>query len=144
VRQTVRIQPYVSRETQRKLRVYSKTRRLTESAVTDAALVEYLERDQVEQALVVRRLDGLAETVGELQHDLDVVGQVLAVYVRYAFLSAPATTTREERRRADVVFADFLATVATELKAGRGLTSQVSGVGPAVSSPGNAPAPGGR
>jgi len=134
----------VSRETQRKLRVYSKTQRLTESAVADAALVEYLERDQVEQALVVRRLDALAETVGELQHDLDVVGQVLAVYVRYAFLTAPAKTTREERHRADVVFADFLVNVATELKAGRRLTSQVSGVGPAANSYGNRPAQGGR
>ena len=144
MRQTVRIQPYVSRETQRKLRVYSKTRRLTESAVTDAALVEYLERDQVEQALVVRRLDGFAETVGQLQHDLDVVGQVLAVYVRYAFLSAPATTTREARHRADVVFADFLATVAAELKAGRRITSQVTGAGPAAVSNGNRPAQEGR
>jgi predicted transcriptional regulator len=140
----VRIQPYVSRELQRKLRTYSETRRLTESAVTEAALAEYLDRDQVEAALVVRRLDGLAETVGQLQHDLDVVGQVLAVYVRYSFLAAPAVPTREVRHRADVVFADFLATVAKQLKAGTRLTGEVYGAGSAAPLGGRGPAQTGR
>jgi hypothetical protein len=144
VRERVRIQPYVSRDIQGKLRAYSAARRLTESAVTEAALGEYLERDQVERALVVRRLDGVAEAVGRLQHDMDVVGQVLAVYLRYVFLASPAAPTVEVRRRADAVYDDFLVGVARQLGAGVRLTGEVFRARSAAASGGNRPVPGGR
>jgi hypothetical protein len=143
MRQKVRIQPYVSRELQRKLVAYAQTRRLTESAVAEAALTEYIDRDQIEQALVERRLDALAENVSRLQKDLDVVGQVLGSYARYAFLTAPAATTAAASQRAELVNADFLVSVARQLQAGSRLTGQVYAARPAAR-PAAGPKEGGR
>jgi hypothetical protein len=106
-------------------------------------LLEYLDREQVEQALVVRRLDALAETVGQLQHDIDVIGQVLAVYVKYAFLTAPAATTRDSQHRAEVVFGNFLAMVASQLEAGARLTGEVFRARSGTPSGSGGPKPGG-
>jgi hypothetical protein len=143
MRQKVRIQPYVSRELESKVRAYAATRRLTESAVAEAALSEYVERDQAERTLVVRRLDALTETVTRMQQDLDVLGQVLGLYVRYAFITAPAASTAEARQRAEVIYAEFLLKAAQQLRAGSRLTGEVFAARP-TSRPGTGQAQGGR
>jgi hypothetical protein len=143
MRQKIRIQPYVSRELVSKLRAYASTRRLTESAVAEAALNEYVDRDQAERTLVVRRLDALTETVSRMQQDLDVVGQVLGLYVRYSFITAPAATTPESRQRAKAIYADFLVKAAQQLRAGSRLTGEVYGAQP-TSKPAGGLSQGGR
>ena len=121
----MRIQPYVSPEVHRKLRTYSATRELTESAVTEAALVEYLERDSVEQALVLRRLDAVTQTVTQLQHDLDVLSQAFGIFAHDSFLNPPPVMTPDAKRRAESDYALFLATIARQLKAGLRFAGEV-------------------
>ena len=69
MRHRIRIQPYLSPEVHQKLRAYTSTRRLTESGVAEEALAQYLARDQVEEALVVRRLDALTQSVKGVQRE---------------------------------------------------------------------------
>ena len=130
MRYRVRIQPYVAPEVQRKLRSYAKTRGLTESAVTEAALVEYLDRDQVEQPLVVRRLDTIGGAVDHIKRDLDVTAQALSFLARFAFLFAPDLTSdqalrAEAKERCDTRYAQLVARVAGDLQAGVTLTGDV-------------------
>jgi hypothetical protein len=61
MRRRIRIQPYVSPEIHRKLRAYSAANDLTDSAVAQAALGDFLEPDGVDEGLIMRRLDGIAQ-----------------------------------------------------------------------------------
>ena len=135
MRQRVRIQPYVSRETQRELRIYSQTRQLTESAVTEVALAEYMGKGRVEPELVVRRLDDLAESVSRFQHDLDEVGYVLALLVRYTFFAAPVAPVRGAKERGDLLYAEFMARASKDLTAGARLAGEVFRKAPAAPPP---------
>ena len=144
MRYRVRIQPYVSPEVQRKLRSYAGSRGLTESAVTEAALLEYMDRDQAEQQLVVRRLDTIGGAVDHLKRDLEVTAQALSFLARFAFLFAPELTRDQKERadakeRSDTRYAQLVGRVAGDLQAGVTLTGDVrravpmppAGVGPA-------------
>lgn len=73
-----RIQPYITPEVHRKLTAYSVTEELTESAVVEAALQQYLDRDRVQEPLVLRRLDGLAHSVARIEEDLQVLAWAFA------------------------------------------------------------------
>ena len=92
MRHRIRIQPYISPEVHQKVRAYAAARTLTESAVTEAALSEYCERDQIESSLVERRLDAVVHAIAQVQHDVNVVAQALAVFARYSFSDAPIPT----------------------------------------------------
>ena len=80
---------------------------LTESALTAAALVQYMDGDGVDEELVVRRLDGLTQAVAQVQHDLDVLGVAFGGYTWRGFLSAQAPTP-EGQQRATSTYWDFL------------------------------------
>ena len=56
----IRIQPYVPRELDSKLRAYCATANLTVSAVVTEALVQYMKRDDVDRDLILRRIDGFS------------------------------------------------------------------------------------
>jgi hypothetical protein len=103
---------------------------LTESAVTEAALAEYVERDQAEQAFVVRRLDTLSQAVDQIKRDLEVTAQALTFVTRFAFLLAPDLTRDEKLRaaakqRCDARYAQMVARVAGDLQAGVTLAGDV-------------------
>ena len=88
MRHRIRIQPYVTPEIHRKLRAYSAANDLTDSAVAEAALGDFLEPDGVDEALIMRRLDGVAQVLAQLQHDLAVVSQAVADLARTPFTAA--------------------------------------------------------
>jgi predicted transcriptional regulator len=73
MRHAIRIQPYLARDLFQKLRAYAAARSLTVSAVINAALAEYLERDEVDDALVVRRLNDVSHGLGKLTRDLEAL-----------------------------------------------------------------------
>lgn len=125
MRHAVRIQPYISADLFKKLRAYAAARSLTVSAVVGAALGEYLERDEVEDALLVRRLDRVMHAISGLQRDVDALAAGFGRFVRYSFFSAPATATTEMVRRADALYREFLARVCDQLRDGSRFTGQV-------------------
>ena len=64
MRNRVRIQPYISPDLRKRLAASSAAQDVTESAIAEAALAKYLEPDQTNEALIVRRLDSVAQAVG--------------------------------------------------------------------------------
>ena len=144
MRHRVRIQPYVSPATHRKLRAYSAAQDLTDSAVAEAALSEFLERDNFDEPLIVRRLDSVVRALAELQNDVDIISKAFGIFARHAFLSAPANTTAEDRRRADGMYGAFLARISAEISAGIRFSGEVGRVraGTPTTPPGSSPAAG--
>lgn len=125
MRHAIRIQPYLSRDLFQKLRAYAAARSLTVSAVVAEALGEYLERDDVEDALLVRRLDGLTHAVEQLGRDLNTLAVGFGRFVRYSFFSAPPAADDKVVKRAEALYRDFLAKVGEQLRAGGTFTRQV-------------------
>jgi len=125
MRHGIRIQPYVSPDLFRQLRAYAAARDLTVSAVIGAALGEYLERDEVEDALIVRRLDGVTHAVGQLQRDVETLAVGFGRFVRFAFFSAPAAADGSVVRRAETLYGAFLDQVREQLREGVRFTRQV-------------------
>jgi len=125
MRHAIRIQPYLSRDLFQKLRAYAAARSLTVSAVVAEALGEYLERDDVEDALLVRRLDGVTHAVEQLGRDLNTLAIGFGRFVRYLFFSAPPAADDKVVKRAEALYRDFLAKVAEQLSAGGTFTRQV-------------------
>ena len=125
MRHRVRIQPYISPELCRKLRAYSAARELTDSAVTEAALSEYLGREDVEEALVLRRFDGVTQGIARLQRDVDILSQTFGTFVRFMLFAPPADRSREAGQRAQNLFAQLLAQVSRDIDAGVRLTGLV-------------------
>ena len=125
MRHAIRIQPYLSQDQFRKLRAYAAARSLTVSAVVADALGEYLERDEVEDAVIVRRLDSLNDAVELLRRDVDTLAVGFGRFVRYSFYSAPLTVDDKVIKRAEVLYRDFLGKVAEQFRAGVRFTLQV-------------------
>ena len=119
MRHAIRIQPYLSRDLFQKLRAYAAARSLTVSAVVAEALGEYLERDEVEDALLVRRLDGVTHAVEQLGRDLNTLAVGFGRFVRYSFFSAPPAADDKVVKRAEALYRDFLAKVARAASGGR-------------------------
>ena len=113
----IRIQPYVPRELDSKLRAYCAAANLTVSAVVTEALVQYMKRDDVDRDLILRRIDGISQPLGKLQHDLDVLARTFATFANFAcsFVPAPASGSRE---RGNVLFNMILANVSRQLDSG--------------------------
>ncbi len=118
MRHRIRIQPYVLPATHRKLRAYSAAKDLTDSAVAEAALSEYLERDNFDEPLIVRRLDSVVRALAQLQNDMDIVSKAFGIFARQSFVASPPNPTVDDRRRADGTYRAFLERVSTEIDAG--------------------------
>jgi hypothetical protein len=102
MRHRIRIQPYLSPEVHQKLRTYASNQGQTESAVAEKALAEYLARDQIEEALVVRRLDVFTQSVKGVQREQEVLAQAVVHVAKFLFRiaagSAPDAKSQAERR----------------------------------------------
>ena len=125
MRHRIRIQPYVTPEIHRKLRAYSAANDLTDSAVAEAALGDFLEPDGVDEALIMRRLDGIAQVLAQLQHDLAVVSQAVGIIARESFFAPRPTVTKETRHQADRIYRAFLERISRQLSAGVTLAGEV-------------------
>jgi hypothetical protein len=125
MRHAIRIQPYLSADLFGKLRAYAAARSLTVSAVVADALGKYLERDEVEDTLLVRRLDGVTHAVEQLRREVDTLAVGFGRFVRYSFFSAPSTADSAVVQRAEGLYRDFLGKVGEQLRAGMSFTRQV-------------------
>src|SRR5262249_40266915 len=118
MRRGIRIQPYLAPELSRKLRAYAAARSLTVSAVISAALGEYLERDEVEDALIVRRLDGVTDVVGQLKREVETLAVGFGTFAWRSFLREPAASDAVVVRQAETQYNAFLDQVAQQLRQG--------------------------
>jgi hypothetical protein len=125
MRHAIRIQPYVARDLFQKLRAYAEARSLTVTAVINAALADYLERDEVEDALIVRRLDDVAHTLGHLTRELETLAVGFGSFAWYSFLRAPAARDTAVVRGAETEYREFLKQVGRQFREGVRFTEQV-------------------
>jgi hypothetical protein len=135
MRYRVRIQPYVSPDVHRKLRAYAAAQGLTDSAVTEAALVEYFARGDVEDGPVSRRLDGIAEAIARLQSDLDILSQAFGIFARYSFVAAQAPKGPTAVRQGEALYTQFLGGVSRQVGAGVRFAGEVRRAGLSQPSP---------
>jgi hypothetical protein len=138
MRDAIRVQPYLSPELFRKLRAYAAAQSVTVSAVVAAALGEYLERNDADDALVLRRLDAVTHVIEQVRRDLDALGAGFGRFVQYSFISAPSTADAQILKRSEGLYGKFLAIVGEQLRAGVTFTGQVF---PQRRAPRPAPAP---
>jgi hypothetical protein len=103
MRHPIRIQPYLSPDLHKKLSAYTAARSLTVSAVISAALGEYLERDEVEDAVIVRRLDGVTQVVGQLKRELETLAVGFGTFAWQSFLRPPIDGCHGRARGGDAV-----------------------------------------
>lgn len=137
MRRAIRIQPYLAPDLFQKLRAYAAAQSLTVSAVVSAALGEYFERNAVEDALILRRLDNVAQAVEHVRRDLDALGIGFGRFVRYSLLTVPAMPDEKALKQGEVLFRTFLARVGEQFRAGVNFTRQVFPPRPSVPAPSN-------
>jgi hypothetical protein len=124
MRNRARMQPWVPLDVRRRTRAYCVTHDLTESALTTAALVKYMDGDGVDESLVLRRLDGLTQSLAHFQHDLDVLGVAFGGYAWRSFVAKQAPTP-EGQQRARSAYWDFLRQAHDQVSRGVRLPEQV-------------------
>jgi hypothetical protein len=95
------------------------------SAVIAAALGEYLNRDEVDEDLLGRRLDGVTHAVEQLGRDLDALAVGFGRFVQYSLWSIPERVEDKAIRRGESLYRGFLAKVAEQLRAGTTFTGEV-------------------
>ena len=142
MRRGSRVQPYLPTDLFRKLHAYAAARSETVTAVIIAAVREYLERDEVEDALLVRRLDGVTQSIGQLQRDVDTLAAGFGRFVRISLFSAPDNLSEQAIKRAEALYAGFLERVHEQLRDGVKFTGLVSRARRRVAAPPLNPAPG--
>jgi hypothetical protein len=125
MRQAIRIQPYLSRDLFQKLRAYAAARSETVSGVVAAALGEYLERDEPDKDLLVRRLDRITQSVEQVRRDLDALGVGFGRFVRYSLWTLPEQIGDKAIQRGEGLYRTFLSKVADQFRAGGTFTAQV-------------------
>jgi hypothetical protein len=135
MRHRVRIQPYVSRELQQKLRSWAATQNITESAVAEAALTEFLDGGRPDKDLISRRLDVLTRAVAQLQDDHDVTSTAFGRFVRHLFLGATTAAGQDKEQRAEAAYQTFLRGVLDQRQTSVPFATQVRRARAAVTPP---------
>jgi hypothetical protein len=80
MRTRTRIHPYVVPELAHRLTAYCGAKGLTESAAVQAAIEQYLDAGEKDNALILRRLDRLCRASAQHQRDLEVTSEALALW----------------------------------------------------------------
>jgi hypothetical protein len=124
MRHAIRIQPYLSRDLDQKLRAYAAARSETVSGVVATALGEYLERDAPDKDLLARRLDAVTQSVEQLGRDLNALGVGFGRFVQF-WLWTVTEVDDKAVQRGDGLYRGFLSKVAQQIRAGGTFIGQV-------------------
>lgn len=95
MRTRTRIHPYVVPEIAHRLTAYCGAKGLTESAAVEAAIEQYLDAGEKDNALILRRLDRLCRASAQHQRDLEVTSEALALFVRVWYAHTRQLTPEE-------------------------------------------------
>jgi predicted transcriptional regulator len=114
--------PYLTPALRKRLRLYASRRGSTESSVVERALIDYLDGDVTDRALILRRLDRQSRGLTTVQRDVELLAQGFGLFVQLWFAHTPriaddyrAAAEKEALRR----YSQFLDHVVSEIAAGR-------------------------
>jgi hypothetical protein len=119
--QRVRLHPYVDAPVAKRLACYRTATGVTESAVVQAALCQYLD-GQTDAMLVLRRLDRLGRAGARTQRDLEILSEAFAIWVKLWFAHTPNVAEDAKplaRASAEARYRQFVEYVAEQLSGGR-------------------------
>jgi hypothetical protein len=128
MRTRTRIHPYVTPDLARRLVAYSAAKGLTDSAVVQAALEEYLDGGEKDNVLIIRRLDRLGRAAIRLHRDVEVLSEAFAVFVRIWSAYAPKLSQvewEEARRRGAKYYESYLEALSAQFASGSRLVNAV-------------------
>jgi hypothetical protein len=125
MKHVVRIQPYIPTGLLQKVQARAAARSWTVSAVVTDALSQYVERDDSDGPLLLRRLDGVTGAIEQLRRDLEAVAAGFGRFVRFSFFTAPEVVDDKAVKRAESLYREFLGKVGEQLRAGTTFTRLV-------------------
>jgi hypothetical protein len=121
VRGRVRIQPYILAELGERVDDVCASRGVTESAIVEAALRQYLDGTS-DKTLLLRRLDRLGRAVERDHRDLEILTETFAVFMRLWFAHTPTIpedAKQAARMTAEARYRQFVKHVAEQFSGGR-------------------------
>tara|TARA_R110000803_G_scaffold12254_1_gene35582 strand:+ start:160 stop:666 length:507 start_codon:yes stop_codon:yes gene_type:complete len=121
-----RIHPYVSDINFARLRALAARPDKTESSVVDDALSAFFTclKDDERDAAIIRRLDRLTRQFDRLERNGTVLGETLALFIRYFLMVTPQLAADQldvARAKGDQQFDAFLEQLGRDLQSGRRL-----------------------
>jgi len=155
VRHKGRIQHYVARELCRKVAALAAALGVTESSVTEAALLEYFDRERTDKDWLVRRLDLIAHAFAQIQgsvdracarvqSDIDLLLDTIGVFIRYLFLPAIIKPGPDQEQRIESAYQGFLRRVFDQNRESGKFKREVRDAGAGIAGRGPNPSSGGR
>jgi hypothetical protein len=91
---------------------------VTESAIAEAAVAKYLEPDRRDEALILRRLDSVAQVLGRVEERLEVVAEAVARFVLFSLKVAPEKVPADAAKRAEGQYQGFVGMVSRAVGTG--------------------------
>jgi len=126
------IYPCVTHAVSKRLMLYASRKGTTYSSVVEAALVQYLDGDTSDRALLLRRLDRLGRQVTALERDLDVLSHGFGIFLQIWLAHTPPidedlkpSAEQSARQR----YRRFLDHLAAEAAKSESFVRQVAGSG---------------
>lgn len=133
-----RMNVYFDPELLGRVKALSLRRRVSQSAVIEAAVASFLSGDSVEhlEAAMSRRLDRISRQIDALDEDLAILGETLSLFIRFWLtITPPLSETAQASARAKGVerFEGFLQTLGRRLATGDRFLKELSRDMPAQS-----------
>jgi len=125
-----RLTAYLSRSVADRLELACKRPGANKSALVDKALDRLLnpERDQQNEAVLLRRLDRISKQLSELHRNQQIVVESLALFIRYYLTITPPLPRSEQepaRSLGNQRFEFFVAQVGRRLAGGQNIVGEV-------------------
>jgi hypothetical protein len=130
-----KVQSYLAPALHRRVRAFAAAQGSSESAVVQAALLEYLDRDIKDSVLLMRRLDRVARAAARLDRDLGILSEAFAVFVQvwFAHTAEISEAERDPATRSGLSrYRRFVEHVAAKLAVGERLVRDVVKEDPAA------------
>ena len=123
-----RIGVYLSKRTAARLTAGAKRRATTKSALVEAAINRFLDFDDTYDAVVLTdRLADLSGQIGQLDRDLGIVGEIVALHTRFHLAitpELPPATQHSACERGSARFEEFAAQVERRIQRGTSLMQE--------------------
>jgi hypothetical protein len=122
------IHPFVTPALRKRLGLYASRKGATQSSVVEAALLQYLDAEVTDRALILRRLDRLTRAAARQQRDIEVLEEAFAVFVQIWFAHTPRLPEDAKASAKQVAmrrYAQYVDHVAQQLAGGRSFSREI-------------------
>jgi hypothetical protein len=140
MRTRAQIFPWLTPSLRKRLRAYAAKRGATESSVVESALLQYLDAETTDRALLLRRLDRVGTGLSTLHRDFDIVSQALGVFFQLWFAHTPRIPDDAKAAAEQIAlkrYDQFLDHVAAQIMGGQRFAQEIArDVGPSETAAG--------